>query len=301
MNKNNHIQSHADGNNRNDRNDRNDNPNNPNINNKLLHDSNFEKFESLSSLQEIKYSKFILKHNLHNWNLIINKYTIKGNNWHITITLPYKEMNILLKENTIDNQFFNKHTTKIYLKNNDKDEMADEQTISNIFNSNKFSPMNGITYASQIFSGHTVVLEFSTSTEYLLFSTPYFYPHNKYYAINHEYLYNKILYSISNLSNFIEGYSKLFDNGIPILYIKKCTEKSDTYNIEIIITSCINITYVKTNIEKKIIYCHILLDNDKQKSSINNKISDYHTINLLIPREIRNGNCYFSFTYNVIN
>ena len=210
-------------------------------------------------------------------------------------------MNIILKELSHDTQFFNKHTTKIYLKNSDNNELIDDQTAGTMFISNRFNPMSSITYASQLFSGHSIVLEFSTDTEYLLFYTPYFYPHNKYYAINHEYLYNKILYSISNLSNFIEGYSKIFDNGIPILYIKKCTEKSDTYNIEIVITTCINITFVKTNVEKKIIYCHILLDNDKQKNSVNNKLSDYHIINLLIPRDIRTGNCYFSFTYNTIN
>ena len=38
-----------------------------------IYNSNSEQFISLCSLQDLKYSKYSLKHNLYDYNIVINK------------------------------------------------------------------------------------------------------------------------------------------------------------------------------------------------------------------------------------
>ena len=248
-----------------------------------INEKNKDMFMSLCELNILTSTSddkiYNLKSNLHYWNIPIISYKVKCGQWNVIITLPYKEMRIELKEILCDKQYFCSHIARISLKNNSDDE--DDKNIS------------------WSFFNKQLLLKFSCDTEYLFFDTPYIYPHNIYYLSNHEYLYNKILYSITYFKNFIETYNNLFKDGIPILYIKSASETKYDYEIKIILTSCITISYVKSEVDKNKIMCHLLIDNSK-KNKFTYDNPQFHTLTLKIPREIKNNNVTFQFTTNTI-
>ena len=239
-------------------------------------------FFSLCDLKEfnqtINNKIYSLKTNLQLWNIFITDYRIKGDKWNITITIPYKEMNISLKEIREDKQFFSCHIARISLNTNVEDDTQSDNLWS-FFSSTK-----------------SLLLKFSAETKYLLFDIPYFYPHNIYYLNNHTYLYNKILYSITMFKNFIEAYNNLFSTGIPILYIKSAVETKTEYEIQLVLTNCITITYLQTDVEKSVIYCHMFVDNTKKNTSNTGTTNMFYVLPLKLPRLIKNNNINFIFT-----
>ncbi len=282
-----------------------------------MSNENIDKFFQLCELKDLiqSYAEnvYVLKTNFHYWNIYISDFKIKGGQWIINISMPYKEMGIELKENSNDKQLFGCHVARVSLKQNEDVE-------------------NSWSFFSKL-----ITIKISIDTKYLIFDTYYFYPHNVYYLNNYNYLYNKILYSITMFKNFIETYNGMFSNGIPILYIKSATETRTDYEINIILTNCITITYIQTDLNENTIYCHLFVDNAKKKlsmppsnpsnpsvsvstststsnpsTSTSNPISTpvstpsvynpynsynmFHVVNLRIPRVIKNNNIYFKFT-----
>jgi hypothetical protein len=231
-------------------------------------------FFSLCNLDKLFYNNNILEHNLLPWKIHISDYKIKGTTWHVSIVLPYKEMSIELKEMNEDVMFFDKHICRLYLKNTLSDE--------------------------KVWLNKTIVLKFSTDVKYLLFVTPYFYPHNIYYYSNHLYLFEKILHSINYLNNFQESYNKVFNGGVPLMFIKSTLETKTEYILEIIITLCINIIYTTSDVNTNTIYCTLLINNEKKSNDTGSK---YHNIELKIPRtiDIKTGNVNFNFFINYLN
>lgn len=230
-------------------------------------------FLSHCNFDKIISNQFVLEHNLSKWNIKINDYKIKNNQWCITISMPYKEMDIELKEYNEDSMFFNKHVCKFFLKDTSSD--------------------------TSLWLNKIITLKFSQNCKFLLFSTPFFYPHNFYFFNNHSYLYEKIQYSINYLSKFTDSYNKKFKEGIPLMYIKSTTETKYEYIINIVITSCIQITYGKSDIDKNIVHLYLMIDNSKKTTD---NISKFHELQLKIPRDIdiKVGNVNFNIIVNTI-
>lgn len=228
-----------------------------------------EQFLKLCELRELKILNYHLETNLNNWNINITDYRIKSGQWHVTIVMPYKEMNVTLNEIINDKQLFSCHLARLSLNTEDTNTDTDSYWTFN----------------------KSIVLKFSTDVKYLLFDTPYIYPHNMYLFNNHKYLYNKILYSVTMFKNFFEMYNNLFSSGIPIIFVKSTLETKSHYIINLVLTSCITITYIKSDIENNTIYCNMFVDNNMK----NNKTNMYHNSILEIPRAIKNNNIKFIF------
>jgi len=234
-------------------------------------------FFKLCELDILHIDKYTIEHNLTKWNLNISSAKLKGNQIQLDIIVPYAELVLEIEERVSDFEFLEKHTTRISIS--DK-------------NDNNHSIFNYIT-------GKTIPILLSLDVKYVIFSTPYFYPHNWYYFSNKNYLYNKILHSVNFMKYFIEAYKKTFQSGVPLMYIKEARERVDHYEIDIILKEYLTISYSTTKINIATIYFHLLLMNDG-KSNNSNQYAKFHQITLNIPREIRTGNVYFKFTANII-
>jgi len=149
-------------------------------------------------------------------------------------------------------------------------------------------------------SGKTVSILFSTDVKYVLFNTPYFYPHNWYFVTNKDYLYKKISYSVNFMQYFIQAYRDTFQTGVPLIYVKQTRETRNHYEIDVILKEYLTISYVKTDISTATLFFHLLLEADKKTNNDSNRIAKYHKITVKIPRDIRTGNVYFKFTANII-
>ena len=187
-------------------------------------------------------------------------------------------MNLEVDERTNDLDFFGKNTAKVSI-------------------SSKIDPNESI---FNYISSKTVTISFSTNVKYVLFNTPYFYPHNWYVGYNKDYLYKKISYSINFMQYFIQAYKDTFQTGIPLIYIRQTRECRNHYEIDIILKEYLTISYVKTDVSTATLYFHLLLETEKKTNGDSNHIAKYHQITVKIPREIRTGNVYFKFTANMI-
>jgi len=196
-------------------------------------------------------------HNLSYWNISIVSKTIKNNNWVLFITFPYKEYNFVIFENACDTTLFNKSTARLRLH-------LDTKTGYSIL-------------------PKQVEIKFSILTKFLIFDSPYFYPHNYYFFNNHNYLIRKIELSIKYIDNFVKSYNSIFKDAIPILYIKSSKETAISYEIVIIITSCLTISYATCEDNSQTIIFNILLNKKKKDSGIKTGTT-YQETTLLIPR-----------------
>lgn len=223
-----------------------------------------ESFLSLCGLTKYK----TIEHNLSYWNIDIINWVENDSDINITLNVPYGEFSFEIQNNLSDINFFLKPTTKItwnpeYIKPSD--------SISDYLFSRKY------------------IITIKNNTKYLLFNSPYFYPHNWYYFSNREYLFNKIINSLNYFKHFISAYKSCFSNGVPLLYIHSTNETIKEYEINIIIKDVINIFYIKTDIENKLIYLNILFE----KSTMQSK---YHKIKITIPRLLQSSETNFIFS-----
>ena len=136
----------------------------------------------------------------------------------------------------------------------------------------------------------------NSETEYLIFDTPYIYPHNWYFGYNKDYLYTKISYSINFMKYFVDAYKNSFTSGVPLMYIKENRESKDYYEIDLILKEYLTISYLKTDIPTGTIYFHLLLENDKK----NGQTPQYHQITVSVQRLIRSGTIYCKFITNIL-
>lgn len=234
-------------------------------------------FFRLSELVKIQVDKYTIEHNLNRWKMEICEAKIKSDQIQLHINVPYGEMNLSVEEKKNDPEFFDKNVAKI--------------NLSNVSHKNDTL----ISY----FSTKTIVVNISIHTQYLIFSTPYFYPHNWYMIYNKDYLYNKIVYSINYIHSFIEAYKNIFQNVVPFFYIKSATETRDHYQLDVILKEYLTISYVKTDMSTSTLFFHLLFEN-KRKLSNATSSSKYHEITILIPRIIRSGIVDYKFTCNKI-
>ena len=185
------------------------------------------------------------EHNLNYWNILMNSIPyIKNNVWVINITYPFSlEFKFVIEEKLKDDDFFFEPVAKLKLI---------------------FEKSSGWYLVPS-----SVQLKFSSNCKYLLFDTPHIYPHNKYIPTNHKYLVNKINNSILYLERFIKDYNQRFHKQIPFMFIKSTREDVSTYYITIIITSKINITFIKKDdtIDNCKIVCNIHINEKKKKKS----------------------------------
>lgn len=236
-------------------------------------------FLTLCELESLMVDKFVIKHNLNKWNLTISNCKLKANNTiQIDIVVPYTEMNLDAEHRPNDPEFFSKNTCRL--------------TISN-----RVAPATGImTYIS----GKTVSVVVGADVQYLLFDTPYFYPHNWYYMTNKEYLYKKISYSVNFFHYFMQAYKDTFNGGVPLMYIKAGRESKTEYEIDIILKEYLTISYVKTDNNTSTLFFHLLVEAAKKSNSEKNHVAKYHQITIKIPRPTRTTNVHFKFTANVL-
>ena len=215
------------------------------------------------------------EHNLFYWNIVIVSKTIKGGNWILYITFPYKEFNFTLSENACDRTLFDKPAARLR--------------------------MHIDTKAGYSLLPRQIEIKFSSSIKYLIFDSSYFYPHNYYLIKNHNYLTKKIDNSMNYIDNFIRSYNSIFKVGIPILYIKSTKETIDTYEIVIIITSCLNISYATSEDNSQTIIFSILLN--RKKKDLSQKIgTTYQETILKIPRcpkHLRSDDLLYTFKFIV--
>ncbi len=248
------------------------------ISNIMNNDEAEKSFFALCELDLLKIDQYDIYNNIEKWHMIINGYRIKNNLIQIDICVPYSEMSLEVDERSNDLDFFGKSTARITISSN------------NDSNIGLYSYIN-----SKI-----ITIEFSTEIKYVLFNTPYFYPHNWYYAINKDYLYKKISYSINFMQYFIQAYKDTFQTGIPLIYIKQTREYRHHYEIDIILKEYLTISFVKTDLSTATLFFHLLLENEKKTNCNINHIAKYHNITVKIPRDIRTGNVFFKFTANMI-
>ena len=233
-------------------------------------------FFRLCEFDCLQVDKYQIQHNLKRWGLYIYDVRLKGSQIQLQINVPYAEMQIEVEEKTEDVEFFGKNVAKLSI-------------------SKQTSPNDGIL---NYFCTKTIVIEISVDVKYLLFSTPYFYPHNLYLIGNKDYLYKKISYSINYLDAFIKAYIQCFQDGVPLIYLKDTREARNHYEIDAVLKEYLTISYVKTDKTTSTVFFHLLLETEKKTSNTNN--CKYHQITIIIPREIRTGQVDFKFTANVI-
>lgn len=226
-------------------------------------------------LETLKVDKYTFEHDLTRWGLTIQNARIKGDKIHIDIVAPYQQMLIEMKEVNNDSDFFGKNTVRLYI-------------------SNKMGESDFTGY----FTGRTITFPISVNTTHILFSTPYFIPHNHYTLNNIMYLYKKILFSGNFLQYFLARYRESFTNGVPFIHIKQTRENKDMYEMDIIVKDYLNIYYITTDVDTSTILLTILIDMNKKASSKNQSPNKYHCITLKIPRIVRNGNVFFKFKIN---
>ena len=235
-------------------------------------------FFKLCQFDLLQVDKYTVQHNLNHWRLYIYDARLKGDQIQLQINVPYAEMNIEVEEKVSDIEFFGKNVAKLCI-------------------SNKIATNEGIL---NYFATKTITLLINTNVEYLLFSTPYFYPHNFYLVTNKDYLYKKISYSVNYLDSLIKAYKQCFQNGVPLIYFKQARELRNHYEIDAILKEYLTISYVKTDQTTSTIFFHLLVEPDKKTSTTNSHTTKYHQITISIPREIRTGQVDFKFTASVI-
>lgn len=234
-------------------------------------------FLKLCEFDRLQVDKYTIEHNLNKWKITIAEARMKGNHIQLQITVPYAEMNIEIEERMQDIEFFGKNVARLSI-------------------SSKMATPDGL--LNYIISKN-ITLTINPEIQYILFSTPYFYPHNWYTLTNKDYLYKKISYSVNFLDCFIKAYKDLFQTGIPLMYIKETRETRDHYEIDIILKEYLTISYVKTDLSIATLFFHLLVETNKKNPS-NNQISKYHQITVIVPREIRTGVVDFKFTANMV-
>ena len=203
-------------------------------------------------------------HNLNYYHLGLEGWENKAGQIETYIILPYAEMIINMNEIYEDTNFFNKNTLRIKID----------------FNTSK---------ANYIFEEKKKIT-FNERIQYILLDTPFIYPHNWYYIYNRDYLKEKIVNSMIYVNNFIDNYKNIFNNNIPLLFIKEIVETVDKYSFEIIIKEYLEMYYLTTN-DNGVIHINLLIDSNKQK----NKCMKFKQINLVIPRLIKNKINTFKF------
>jgi len=218
------------------------------------------------SLCGLKKGPFGIEHNLEFWRLSLLDVKQEENIMKLEISVPYGEMSLSVVITNNDLGFFGKNTTRLYLTTNDV----------------KSSIINYI-------KGGLVLIDVPKDTKYLLFDSPYFYPHNRYYISNKDYLYGKICNSVTYLRDFVTAYKSIFDKGNPIIYFKDAVETQNEYILSLILRCITTILYVQTDTNENCIHFHVII-NTKVKPDI------YHNVELKIPRIIRDGVIKFKFS-----
>lgn len=241
-----------------------------------------QSFFRLCEFEQLQVDKFTIKHNMSNWKMTIGSSSFKDNKLHIQIAPPYAEMHLSVKETPADPDFYNKNTARVCVSN----QAPASSSLGGYFS-----------------SGYTTIL-ISPETEYLLFDSPYFYPHNIYTVANKEYLYGKISHSINYMKYFIQAYKDIFQSGVPLIYVKQTRETRDHYEIDFILKEYLTISYVKTDVDTATLHLHLLMETAKKTISDNKdgvkRIAKYRELTLTIPRLVRSGNVEFKFTANMI-
>jgi hypothetical protein len=244
-------------------------------------DESIKSFFNLCNFKLLRVGDARIEHNLDKWNLDAYDSKVDRNDPSkivIKITLPYTEMNLDVVQKDKDPDFFGKRTARLSISNN-------------------VTKSDG--WMSYL-TGKTSKITINANTEYLIFDSPYFYPHNSYYLLNKSYLHKKIMYSVNFINYFVEAYKRIFQSGVPLIYIKDTRETRDYYEIDIILKEYFTISYVKTDLSTSTMFFHMLLDSSR-KSNLDKQInSKYHQITVSVPRTIRTGNVYFKFTANSV-
>jgi hypothetical protein len=237
-----------------------------------------QSFLDLCEFDQIKVNGQPILHNLSKWRLTVSGAKIKDNQIQLEIGVPYAEMDLVAENVPDDPQFFGKNTTRLQISSR-----AGHQD----------SLMSYI-------ASRTITVFVSVGTQYLLFDTPYFYPHNWYFGSNKDYLYKKIAHSANFMNYFIEGYKKCFQTNPPMIYIKEARETRNHYEIDLILKEYMTITYLKTDKSTATLHFHLLIDIDKKNTPDKVRSSKkFCKRTLRFPREIRTGVVYFTFTANM--
>lgn len=222
-------------------------------------------------------------HNLHHWYFNIDSHVYENDQCIIFFSVPYNQMAFIIEEKIDNEYFFHKNVAimKLYLE--DPHDPHDSRDSCDSQDREKFK------YSKKKFNlfKNQVEIIISNKIEFILFESPYFYPHNNYYYLNSDYLYSKIVKSVKYLNNFIMSYKNLFKK-IPFLFIKSTRETADNYIIYIILKRILNIKYLNTDIEKSTIYLLLL---------VNYKNKGIHEIEVVLPRDFKGEN--FIFCYKV--
>lgn len=213
-----------------------------------------ESFFKLAEFEKIKE----IYHNLHHWNISIEKITNKYDQIEFYFVVPYSEMNLEIVETQGDVNFFNKNTARLKITIN-------KDNVNYLFS-------------------ERIKCTVSDKVQYILVDTPYIYPHNWYYLYNREYLRDKIIYSMNYIENLLVSYKSIFNSNIPFIYIKKINETSSEYELEIIIKEYLDLFYVSTDTDSATNYLNLLYDSNVNKE----KPIKYKKISVKIPRLIKN-------------
>ncbi len=242
-----------------------------------------QSFFNLWEFDQIQVGTQTIKHNLNRWGLSLNNYRLKGEHVQIDVIPPYTEMNLVVTETLSDPDFYNKNVARITVS-------SDAKPPDSLLN---------------IFSSKSTPLKISTDCEYLIFDSPYFYPHNWITMGNTEYLYNKIAHSFNYLRYFIQAYKDTFSSGIPTMYIKQTRETRNHYEIDVISKEYLTINYLKTDVPTNTLWFHILIETDKKTiADIRGdlkRVAQFHQTIVRIPRIIRTGNVNIKFVGNIPN
>lgn len=229
-------------------------------------------------MDRLQVDKYVIEHNLEKWNMSIAGVRLKGLMIQVDIVVPYAEMILEVIEKRNDSVFFNKNTARVSIS----DKKAPGDTLMSYLTSK------------------TVTIDFGTDIKYVLFDTPYFYPHNWYLVTNKDYLYKKIAYSVGFMQFFIQAYKDSFQTSVPLIHVKHAREYRNHYEIDLILKEYLTISYVKTDLSTATLFFHLLLETDKKNNADHKHMAKFHQVSLRVPRDIRTGNVHFKFTANVI-
>lgn len=227
-----------------------------------------ESFFEQCQLSKIRIGEHQIYHNLDHWNITPKDWKIRGTKISIDVYVPYHEMELKTDEVKNNPNFFNKNTCLVSI------------------NQNCTHSTSLLSYITQKY----VTLTFNSDIEYVIFSTPYFYPHNFYWGVNKDYLYNKIIYSINFFISFIETYKAVFKKDPQMLFIKSARETRYTYEITILMKEYLTISYIKSNVETSTICCNLLIEEHTRDQQ------GFHQFTLVIPRDIRTNHIRFQIT-----
>jgi hypothetical protein len=235
-------------------------------------------FIALCEFETLNIDGVNIHHNLSKWQMSLKPGHVNGGQLYCDITVPYADMNLSVSNIAKDNDFFGYSTARLSL-------------ISNPDQSGLMSYLTSRSVSVAIEIGHAT----ETSKDiYILFDTPYFYPHNVYTLSNKDYLYKKIERSQRFIKDFIAGYDGIFQAHPQLMMINSTVEATDYYELNIILKNYMTLTYIDTDVDavsgQESINFHLLIKKELKSNHDIGVIAKFRQQTLRIPRRPRR-NC----------